>query len=284
MDQKQFLNQTSQMPAAFDPPSFLKRAISIFQNSNSAIVKIGCELEFFLLTENQQEVDDLIGELSTKNWRVERERGATQIEVKTDFTDNLEALCQELEDKKNFLKNIPQKNITFASQPFQNDCGNALQFNISLHDQGGENLFSKNEKLLGDSINSLLAATNQMMIFLAPKAEDYLRFSRELNQKLFRQGKFTAPINLSFGNNNRTCAIRIAKGESGKRLEYRVAAANADPRLCVGGLLLALSQKSDKKFSPIFGNAFEEQFELANLCQSLEEAREEFERGNFSLV
>lgn len=273
-----------------DQKEFLKNSLRVFQNSNSAIVKIGCELEFFLLTKNQDEVDDFIAELTQKNWLVEKERGAAQIEVKTDFTDDLEALCFELEDKKNFIKNLAaKKNLaaTFAAQPFADDCGNALQFNISLHDQTGENLFNQNEQLLLDSINSLLAATKQMMIFFAPKAEDYLRFSRELNQKLFRQGKFIAPTNLSFGNNNRTCAIRIAKGESGKRLEYRLGAADADPRLCISALLVALSKKSEKKFTPIFGNAFEDQFALEDLCQSLEEAREEFKKSplfNFFLA
>lgn len=268
-----------------DQKEFLKNSLRIFQNSNSAIIKIGCELEFFLLTKNQNDVDDFIAELIAKNWLVEKERGATQIEVKTDFTADLEALCFELEEKKNFIKNLAaKKNLeaNFAAQPFENDCGNALQFNISLHDQNGENLFSKNEQLLFDSINSLLAATNQMLIFFAPKAEDYARFSPKLNQKLFRQGKFIAPTNLSFGNNNRTCAIRIAKGESGKRLEYRIGAASANPWLCIGAILLALNQKSAEKFTPIFGNAFEEKFELKRLCLSLDEAQSEFEKSDFS--
>jgi len=259
----------------------LKNSWEYFCNSNSLVPKIGCELEFFLLGASTDEVLNFIAELQQKNWQVEKERGATQIEIKTDFTADLEALCIELEEKKTFIKNLAaEKNLiaSFAAQPFLDDCGSALQFNISLHDSGDKNVFATDEKILQNSINSLLGFTNQMLIFFAPKKEDYLRFSHELNRKIFQKGKFPAPVNLSFGNNNRTCAIRIKKTESGKRLEYRVACADANPRLCISALLLALSKKSNEEFTPTFGNAFEEKFQLKNLCQSLEEAEEEFRK------
>ncbi len=259
-----------------DPKEFLKNSQIHFRNSSSAIIKIGCELEFFLLTKNQNEVDQFVSDLVNSGLKAERERGATQIEIKTNFTDDLAALCEELELAKQTIKNLAKgKNLeaTFASQPFENDCGSALQFNISLHDQSNKNLFSEKPEILQSAINSLLASTNQMMIFLAPKAEDYQRFDRELNHKLFKNGKFTAPVNLSFGADNRSCAIRIAKGESGKRLEYRIAAADANPRLCISALLLALSQKTDLEFTPTFGNAFDEKFTLKTFCKNLEEAQ-----------
>ncbi len=259
----------------------LKNSWEYFCNSNSLIPKIGCELEFFLLRASADEVLNFIAELQQKNWQVEKERGATQIEIKTDFTADLEALCIELEEKKTFIKNLAaEKNLiaSFAAQPFLDDCGSALQFNISLHDSSDKNVFATDEKILQNSINSLLGFTNQMLIFFAPRKEDYLRFSRELNRKIFQKGKFPAPVNLSFGNNNRTCAIRIKKTESGKRLEYRIACADANPQLCISALLLALSKKSNEEFMPTFGNAFEEKFQLKNLCQSLEEAEDMFRK------
>lgn len=268
-----------------DQAEFLKNSLAIFHNSNSAIIKIGCELEFFLLGANSQSLNDFIAELSKKKWRVEKERGALQIEVKTDFTADLEALCRDLEEKKKIIKNLAKKQnfiASFTAQPFADDCGSALQFNISLHDKNDKNLFDEDPEILQNSIDSLLSATNQILPILAPQQEDYLRFSRELNRKLFAQGKFSAPINLSFGNNNRTCAIRIAKGESKKRLEYRVASANANPRLCISALIFALATKSVEKFAPTFGNAFDEQFELKPIIQSLDEAKEEFRKSIFA--
>lgn len=274
----------------------LKKAQDYFLNSSSLILKIGCELEFFLLQKNGQVLEDqglladLILELKeqlTKNfpliYQVEKEQGASQIEIKTSFTPDLTRLCEEIEGAKNLIKNFAEaKNLTasFASQPFENDCGSALQFNISLH-QEEENIFESDAEILKNVAAGLLKKTNEMMIFLAPKEEDYARFSFATNRNLFKQGKFTAPVNLSFGADNRTCAIRIVQSNLGKRLEYRIAASDADPFLAISAISLAIifginDKKSD--FKQIHGNAFDEQYQLKNFCKNLGEAREFFLR------
>lgn len=272
----------------------LKKSQEFFQNSTSLIPKIGCELEFFLLSKEMKNIEEFISELAEELpkffpliYKVEKEQGATQIEIKTVFTSDLSRLCEELNSAKIFIKNFAAERnavASFDAQPVIDDCGNALQFNISLHDHYDRNLFESNENLLTKSVAGLLEMTNAMMIFLAPKAEDYLRFSYDLNRELFKKGKFTAPVNLSFGADNRTCAIRIPttlQGKSTKRLEYRPAAAGADPHLCVSAILLAIfCGVSGELISPeqIHGNAFDEQYQLKNFCKSLEEAEEIFFR------
>ena len=275
----------------------LKKAQDYFLNSSSLILKIGCELEFFLLQENGQALEnqallaDLICELSESLgsliYQVEKEQGASQIEIKTSFTPDLTRLCEELEAAKNFVKNFAkEKNLvaSFTSQPFENDCGSALQFNISLH-EAEKNIFEFDEKILKNVAASLLKKTNEMMIFLAPKNEDYARFCVETNRNLFKQGKFSAPVNLSFGADNRTCAIRIPKSKLGKRLEYRIAAADADLFLSVAAIILAVScglNGEFEEFEQIHGNAFDEQYCLKSFCKNLDEARAEFAKeGNF---
>jgi glutamine synthetase len=260
----------------------LEKSLKFFKNSNSLIPKIGCELEFFLFegvaAAGEVVVDEFILELQ-ECYQAEKERGASQIEIKTDFTADLSALCRDLEDCKGVVRNLALKRgltAVFAAQPFEDDCGNALQFNISLHDEGGENIFLTDEILLKEAAASLLSLTNFMMIFLAPNEDDYLRFSEELNIKLFKRGKFTAPVNLSFGGDNRSCAIRVVDVEEGKRLEYRVASANADPYLSVAAILIALTEKSPQGFERIFGNAFDEEYQLEELCSNLDEAKRLF--------
>jgi glutamine synthetase len=272
----------------------LKKAQDYFLNSSSLILKIGCELEFFLLEKNGQALEnkellaELICELKeilTTNfsliYQVEKEQGASQIEIKTSFTADLSRLCEELEAAKNFVKKFAQeKNLSasFAAQPFENDCGNALQFNISLH-EAEKNIFEFDKKIQKKVAAILLKKTDEMLIFLAPKAEDYARFSAKTNRNLFKRGKFTAPINLSFGADNRTCAIRILQSESGKRLEYRIAAAGADLFLSIAAIILAISSGFDEEiqgFEQIHGNAFDEQYELKTFCKSLDEARKNF--------
>ncbi len=281
--------------------NILKESQKFFSNSNSSTLKIGCELEFFLLQQNSQNVanqglvEEFISEIENDLtnkfpliYKIEKERGESQVEIKTLFTADLLRVGEELEGAKNFIKNFAQtKNLTasFAAQPFLDDCGSALQFNISLHGKDDKNLFESDANILKNSANSLLQATDLMMIFLAPKAEDYARFSFEINRTLFKKGKFTAPVNLSFGGDNRTCAIRIptlVKGSKyGKRLEFRIAAADADFFLAAAAILLAFKNE-ESNLLQIHGNAFDEQYRLKQFCGSLKEARGSFEKeGNF---
>jgi glutamine synthetase len=276
----------------------LKKAQRNFSNSTSLSIKIGIELEFFLLQKNLQAIDNqeflrnFISELKVillekypLIYDVEKEQGVSQIEIKTIFTDDLEALARAAESVKDFIKNFAlSKNSisSFSAQPFIDDCGNALQFNISIHNK--DDLFEDN--VLNNSIAALLSKTNEIMLILAPKPDDYLRFSYDINKNLFKKGKYTAPVNLSFGSDNRTCAIRIPALENGKknkRLEYRIAAADADPFLCLAAIanIIAYGLANDldplkSGFTRVYGNAFDEKYSLCNFCKSIEESEQKF--------
>ncbi len=273
----------------------LTKAINLFSNSGLPTIKIGCELEFFLLQKNHEPIYDpeflqeLIAELKdilTSNfsliYQLEKEQGVSQIELKTNFTSDLKKLCNELESAKTFISHFAkEKNLieSFAAQPFQNDCGNALQFNISLH-KNEQNIFDLNKEFLNEVSFGLLNKTNEMLIILAPNKDDYLRFLTETNLNLFKNGKFTAPINLSFGFDNRTCAIRIPNSKNNTRLEYRVASAGANPFLAISAILLAISDgmncNNRDDFKQIHGNAFDQQYNLKKLCDDFDQAEELF--------
>jgi glutamine synthetase len=283
----------------------LEKAQKHFFNSSLLTIKIGCELEFFLLQKNGQVIVDqnflaaYIAELKTQLlqnfsliYDLEKEQGVSQIEIKTAFTADLLRLCFELENAKDFIRKFSEeKNLTasFEAQPFVEDCGNALQFNISLH-QDEKNLFTKKDQLFINSITALLQFSNEMLILLAPKPEDYLRFDQELNHNLHKKGKFTAPVNLSFGENNRTTAIRIPRLEKeksernfGTRIEYRLAAATADSYLVTAAILLiilrAIKDKAilDKSaFTAIYGNAFDQQYCLKSFAKNFVTAEKFF--------
>ncbi len=286
--------------------SLLQKNSDHFFSTTSLITKIGVELEFYLTNQDRSRLldqlilADFIAELSRNIpvdsliYKIEKEQGVGQIEVKTIFDSDLLKVCDEIKKIKSAAKNLAlQKNLiaSFAAQEFPDDCGSALQFNISLHDARGKNLFESDEKILQKVASGLLQMTNSMMIFLAPNEDDYARFSGEINRNLFKQGKFTAPVNLSFGADNRTCAIRIpvtpknSENNFGKRLEYRIAAADADPFLAMSAILLAMIfgiENGEPQLSQLHGNAFDEQYGVQNFCKNLEEAREKFfEKGNF---
>lgn len=270
--------------------TILQNISSSFFSERFHTIKIGTELEFYLTNLDGSQIFDsqitnnFISDLTArlpKNsliYKIDKEQGCSQIEVKTTFDSNLLKVCEEIEVVKILAQTLAtEKNLcaSFLAQPFADDCGSALQFNISLHDSLDQNIFSYDEKLMKKVANSLLQATDDMLILLAPDPKDYDRFAFATNLNLFKKGKFTAPVNLSFGADNRTCAIRIPKKSA--RLEYRIAAANADPSLCITAILLAiLNEKEDAQLQQIHGNAFDEQYLLPKFCQNFDAAYEKF--------
>jgi glutamine synthetase len=322
-----------------DKKEILRKAQEDFLNSSSLAIKIGIELEFFLLDSKEiknttsythleessilenlkkkenttrhsyleessilenlkkkenatrhpwleeprisGDLESIISNLKSqllKNfsliYETQKEQGTSQVEIKSHFTSNLELLAQEIEGAKIFIKSFAKNNnltACFKAQPFKDDCGNALQFNISMHDKND----SYSDKLIKNTIAGLLNGTNEAMLIFAPNREDYLRFSKEINSTLFKNGKYPAPSNLSYGVNNRSCAIRLLKN----RLEYRVPSANADVFFCLVAILNMISEgikNNSIPNEPIYGNAFDQQYNLENLCQSFEEAKEKF--------
>ncbi len=288
-----FLSEETQLQQFYrHRNSLLKQASAKFLSHTSLVIKIGIELEFYLTNFDSSQLfdekilHDFISDLSKKIptnsliYKIEKEQGQGQIEVKTAFDSDLLKICEDISALKLIAKNLAEERnlvASFASQQFLNDCGSALQFNISLHDADDRNIFWFDKKILHKTVNALLQKTNEMMIFLAPEEADYVRFSTQINRDLFKKGKFTAPVNLSFGTDNRTCAIRIPA--KSKRLEYRIAAANCDPALCMSAILLAILfgiENGAQPINQIHGNAFDAQYEAENFCQNFDEARKGF--------
>ena len=260
------------------------------KNSDSHHLKIGCELEFFLLDKNNKKIfDNKIIDEFCKTIHGKREQGEGQVEIITNFTDNLLNLATEIEKIKNKIHYFAhQINCVacFESKPFIDDCGSALQFNISLHDEKNFNIFDEN--LIEHCASGLLDSSHFMMLILAPKSQDYARFDLDLNRKLFQLKKYTAPVNLSFGGDNRSCAVRVCKSTqspNSKRLEYRIASADADIYLSLSAILNALafglSQKKNY-YSTIYGNAFDDIYQLEKILKNIDEAQKYFyQNDNF---
>lgn len=297
--------------------SLLQKSLHQFVEKTKFFPQIGVELEFYLLDENSQRLENqgLVADYITvlshlflqdpTIYKIEKEQGATQIEIKIAPHSDLILLAEKIAGIKEVAKKLAQKNnfiACFDAQPFVDDCGSALQFNFSLHDVEGENLFTKVEdflpqnkeisavknsarknKLLLHSIAGMLDSLEWAMIFYAPKEEDYRRFDLEINRKLHHKGKFTAPTNISFGDNNRTAAIRLPRNEyfQNDRIEFRVAAADADPFLVLFSLLTAVENGIENNQLPqdsqrVFGNAFDAQYSFKEFAKNLEIAQKNF--------
>ncbi len=255
---------------------------------------IGCELEFYvfsslspLISANQEQLKIFLENLP--NCKVEQ--GLGQLEIVFTHTNNFLDLINNIEQTKKNIYNLATQNnlwVSFAGKPLKNDCGSALQFSLSwLPKQQNNNNFI--ESFYIPMAVALLEKTKENLTILNLFHSDYLRYCPNSNRALFLQHKNTSPVNLSFGYNNRSCAIRITRAENitgknidnnTKRLEYRIASASASPKLVLNFIISTLNfglekyfvspaiKPNSQAFGPIFGNAFDKQYELESILNA----------------
>ena len=305
MEQSLMLNQNHFLDALYKKKNeVLSLVLSDFTNLE-IFPAIGLEIEFYLIKDNSKiDKNDVLIDQFISNFinkanqsktlisKIEKEQGHGQLEVKTTPSSQILIICQNPLIIKEISKEVAADlNIMadFSAQPFLDDCGSALQINLSFVDENNNNLFAKNDNqesdLLLNSIGGILDLIDQIMIFSTPGEKDYQRYNAELNFELFKNQKYTAPINVSWGYDNRTAAIRIPRSEKkeDRRLEFRIPAANADIYLVMASLLLAVKYGIDNKIKPmepLYGNAFDKNYNLNPLIANYALAKESFFKPN----
>ena len=104
--------------------------------------------------------------------------------------------------------------------------------------------------------------------------QDYARFD----------ALFLSPTHVSYGNNNRTTAIRIPTSKP-LRIEHRICSNNCDPYIALFIILkssiIGINNKY-QHYQQIFGNAFDEQYKLEQLPASLQQAGKLFNINFFT--
>ena len=115
-----------------------------------------------------------------------------------------------------------------------------------MFDDGGE----KGAPMRLNAVAGLLATLQQNMLTFAPHENSYRRLLRGTH----------APVNVAWGYENRTAAVRIPGGSSkARRIEHRVAGADANPYLVLGSILGGALIGIEQKMTPpdaIVGDAY----------------------------
>ncbi len=145
---------------------------------------------------------------------------------------------------------------TFMSKPFGDQSGSGLHIHASLADATGRNVFDETtpdgDRLMGHAIAGLQATTHDAMAIFAPNFNAFRRFAP--NQFV--------PVNTSWGINNRSVSFRIpAGGGPARRIEHRIAGAEANPYLVMAAVLAGLHHGLTYRLTPTppsTGNAGEE--------------------------
>jgi glutamine synthetase len=209
------------------------------------------------------------------------EYGPGQFEVNLHHVDDALLACDHAIRLKRLVKGVALAHgldATFMPKPYRDHAGSGTHLHVSLVDRDGRNIFAAEDPAgspaLGHAIGGLAATINDTMAVCAPTANSYRRFQPEAY----------VPLNPSWSVNNRGVAFRVPAGPpEGRRVEHRVAGADANPYLLaamvLGGMLLGLERKLDP--GPVLaGNAYRDTTPTIPL--SWAEALAAFERSGFA--
>ncbi|WP_341756473.1 MULTISPECIES: glutamine synthetase [unclassified Candidatus Tisiphia] len=284
----------------------LQKIINKFQTDYSLIPCIGVEIEFYLSKNiDPLELQTLLGIV------VKKEKGDNQFEIDLPPSTNIMEYIGKISSTKSKIQIIAKKlrgNVNFSAKPFPNDYGSSMHFHVNFMDSSTllredtllPNVIARPRECSGNPHSldcfvaakaapcndvSLLWANTDMLdlmgqsichymldsfLIFMPNEDDYLRLDEN----------FMAPTNVSFGNNNRTVAVRIPDS-SPRRLEHRISNPLTDPYLAIftilNSILLGLEFPNKiNNINKIYGNAFDQQYNLVPLPKALAEALELF--------
>jgi glutamine synthetase len=178
------------------------------------------------------------------------EFSAGQFEINLSHVDDLLLACDHAVLLKRAVKAAARKNgltATFMAKPFGEWAGNGLHIHTSLLDGDGNNVFSGKSKdgefsdTLRYAIGGMTQTMAESMAVFAPNANSYRRFAPG----------FYVPATPNWGPNHRDLAMRIpVSSQKNKRVEHRVAGADACPYLVVAAVIAGIHHGIANQLEP----------------------------------
>jgi glutamine synthetase len=209
------------------------------------------------------------------------EAGAGQMEINFAHGDPLELADRVFLFKRTVRETALRHGIfaTFMAKPMEAEPGSAMHIHQSIVDAAGNNIFSGTDGEASPAFFHYIAGLQryvpQVMPMLAPYVNSYRRLSPFMS----------APTNVRWGYDNRTCGIRIPKSDAAaRRVENRVPGVDVNPYLAIAATLvcgyLGLCEQRDPS-QPLDSNAWnlenelprhlEDAIELLRACTAVRE-------------
>nr|WP_231710325.1 glutamine synthetase family protein [Roseibium limicola] len=206
------------------------------------------------------------------------ENGAGQFEINMMHVNDALKAADDAVLFKRLVRGIARKHglaATFMAKPYGERSGSGFHVHFSLVNEAGENLFDnggdEGTSLMLNAVAGLLATMQENTLTFAPHENSYRRLLPGAH----------APTSVAWGYENRTAAIRIPGGSNkARRIEHRVAGADANPYLVLssilGGALLGIEKEMEPE-APISGDAYS--MKLDHLPLDWATAIQAFRRG-----
>lgn len=166
------------------------------------------------------------------------EEGPAQLEFNFRHGETLQLADQVFVFKRAVREAALKHNIdaTFMAKPIEDEPGSAMHIHQSLLEaKTGRNIFSNSDGSASKEFLSYMAGLQtyipQMMPIFAPNVNSYRRYLPE--------AVGNAPVNIEWGEENRTVGLRVPKSNSAnRRIENRLPGADTNPYLVMAGNLI----------------------------------------------
>ena len=185
------------------------------------------------------------------------EYGPGQFEVNLHHSPDALLACDQAIRFKRLVRGVAARHgmeATFMPKPYTDMAGSGAHIHVSLLDEQGRNIFASEDptgsEQLQHAIGGLAATMADAMLIFAPTANSYRRYRSEAY----------VPLNPSWAVNNRGVALRIpVSTPENRRIEHRVAGADANPYLLTAAVLAGIHHGLPTRLdpgAPLTGNAY----------------------------
>jgi glutamine synthetase len=232
------------------------------------------------ITEYEDVIDDIYEYSEIAGLDVDtliHESGAAQLEV--NFIHGAAvALADQVLIFKRIVRQVALNHgvyATFMAKPMEHQPGSAMHLHISMVGEGGErdgaNLFAdaggEDSALFRGFIGGLQTYLPRVAPLFAPNVNSFRRM----------RPSHSAPINVQWGRDNRSCGLRVPLSDrENRRIENRLPGADANPYLAMSAALICGYLGMEARIEPTApegGNAYSH---ARTLPKTLEEAMERF--------
>lgn len=208
------------------------------------------------------------------------EYGPGQFEVNLHHAPDALRACDEAIRFKRLVRGVASRHgmeATFMPKPYADMAGSGAHIHVSLLDESGRNVFESADaagnEILHHAIGGLAATMIDAMFIFAPTANSYRRYRSESY----------VPLSPTWALNNRGVALRIpVSTPENRRIEHRVAGADANPYLLTAAVLAGIHHGITRRIdpgAPLSGNAYRDT--VPALPITWPEAALAFERSEF---
>ena len=210
-----------------------------------------------------------------------KESAPSQFEINVAHSDDVMLLADQVIRMQRTIRAVSARHgfvASFMPKPIDDEAGNGLHVHCSLLDENGANVFDdggeEGSDLLRYAVAGCLELLPASMLLFAPSFNAYRRF----------QPGNHAPTESAWGYDNRTTAIRIPESPTAaRRVEHRVAGADANPYLVLAAVLAGIWHGIEYTLSPpkpIEGNAWDQEIDAPALPTTMDEAIAVFDKSD----